>query len=540
MNDAPHPAPDAAPDAASDAHIKAPSRFSWVWLVPIVAAALAAYLGWTTLASRGPLITITFPDGTGLVAGQTKLEHKAVAIGTVESVELSHHFRDVTARIRIDKNDAPLLTSHARFWVVRPRFSLPNPSGLQTLISGAYIALDPGPPGGKPQLHFQGLDRPPGVRSDQPGAVFTLRTPKLGWLEEGAPVFYRDIVVGQLLDFQDEGIHKPILLHVFIKAPYDHYVRSATHFWNVSGLSVQVGPSGVHIAVESLQALLTGGIEFANFTNATVAPAVKPGTVFTLYDDFDAAQNAGFRDNIHYVAYFDESVSGLSVGSPVLLYGIRVGTVTGTQLKLAPDTLRPRVRVDFDIQPERVFTRQDIPHLDPLAVTKKLVAMGMRARVDTSNLLTGQDAIGLDILPNPPAATVRSVEGTIVWPSATGGLQNMTDSLGQIVNKLNALPLNKLGTNADDLLASLRQLTATLNSEVHPVAMQLPALAAQLHQTLTLTDRLLTSLQKGYGANSATQQELQALARQGSQALQSVQELATYLNRHPGSLVWGR
>lgn len=528
------------PDDAPEAHVTTPGRFSWIWLVPLVAAALAAYLGWTTLAARGPLITITFPDGAGLVAGQTRLEHKAVAIGTVEGVVLSHHFSRVTARVRIEKDDAPLLTSHARFWVVRPRFSLPNPSGLQTLISGSYIAIDPGLPGGKPQLHFRGLDRPPGVRSDQPGQIFALRAPKLGWLEEGAPVFYRDIMVGQLLDFQDQGIGKPILMHVFIKAPYDHYVRNATHFWNVSGLSMNVGPSGLHLAVESMQALLSGGIAFANFTDADGSPPAKADTVFRLYDDFNQAQSAGFRDNIRYVAYFDQSVAGLSRGSAVLLYGIRVGTVTGTQLLLDPKTEQPRVRVTFDIQPERVFAPHDIPNVDALTATRKLVALGMRARVDTSNLVIGQDVIGLDMVPNAPQAAVQVQDGRIVWPSVAGGLQNLTDTLGDIVSKLDALPLNKLGRNADGLLASLRQLTRTLNDEVHPVATQLPKLTEQLQKTLQQTDRLLASLQTGYGANSQTQHRLQQLAAEGAQAMRSVRELATFLTHHPGSLVWGR
>ena len=489
MNDAPHEPPEA--------QVRTPNHFSLVWLVPIVAAALAIYLGWATLAARGPLITITFPDGTGLVAGQTKLEHKAVAIGTVRSVVLSDHFDEVTAKVRINKNAASLLTSHARFWVVRPRLTLPNPSGLQTLISGSFIAVDPGLPGGAAQLHLKGLDRPPGVRSDQPGQTFVLQAPRLGWLEEGAPVFYRDIVVGQLLDYKEAGMGKPIQMDVFIKAPYDHYVRKATHFWNVSGLSANFGPSGVHLAVESMQALLSGGIEFANFADAAQAPPAAPNTVFALYDDFDAAQSAGFRDNIQYVAYFNKSVAGLQPGSAVMLYGIQVGTVTGTQLQLDPKTDVPRVRVTFDVQPERVLAPKDIPQSDPLTVTQKLVALGMRARVDTGNLLTGQEVIGLDMVPNAPAAKVGTEDGMIVWPSENGGFQDLTDSLGDIVKKLNSLPLEKLGANADGLLASLRQLSVTLNNTMQPVATQLPKLTQQLQTTLVQTDHLMASIQTG-------------------------------------------
>ncbi len=532
MSDAPHEPPEAT--------VKKPNRLSLIWLVPIVAAALAIYLGWQTLASRGPLVTITFQDGAGLSAGQTKLEHKAVALGTVEGVRLSSDFQQVTASVRMSKGAAPLLTDHARFWVVRPRFSLTNLSGLQTLVSGSYIAMDPGLPGGQPTRHFRGLDRPPGVRSDEPGRTFTLRTPSLGWLETGAPVFYRDILAGQLLDYEEPGMGKPVIIHVFVKAPYDQYVRAATHFYDVSGLSLNAGPQGIHVAVESVQALLTGGVAFANFENADKSPPAKPGSTFDLYANYDDAQNAGFRDNIGYVSYFHQSVAGLQPGSAVRLYGIRVGTVTGTRLQLDPKTGQPRVRVTFDIQPRRVFSAGEVPRTDPLQVTRELVGLGMRARVDTGNLLTGQEVIGLDMVPDARAANVGTEGGLIVWPSQGGGLQDLTNSLGEIVSKLNSIPLDQLGANADDLLASLHELAATANSDLRPVASQLPELSRQLRTTLLRADRLLASVQAGYGANSETNQSLERLVSETTEAVRSVRELANYLDRHPGSLVWGR
>jgi paraquat-inducible protein B len=528
------------PQAPDEATVKTPNRFSLIWLVPIMAVALAIYITWETLASRGPLITITFPDGAGLTAGQTRLEHKSVALGTVQKVVLSDDYNQVIASVRINKTAAPLLTNRARFWVVRPRLTLPNPSGLQTLLSGSYIAVDPGQPGGQPERHFRGLDRPPGVRSDQPGQIFTLEAPRLGWMEEGAPIFYHDISVGQLLDYQERGMNKPLIMHVFIKAPYDKYVRDATHFWNVSGISMTSGPSGVHVAVESLQALLAGGIEFANFGNVASPAAAAPKKIFKLYDNFDAAQNAGFRDNIHYVSYFNESVAGLQPGSAVQLYGIRVGTVTGTQLQLDPKTGQPHVRVTFDVQPERVFAPSQIPRTAPLDETRKLVGLGMRARVDTGNLLTGQDVIGLDIVSNTSAANVVTEGDLIVWPSGSGGLHDLTNSIGEIVSKLNTLPLDQLGSHANDLLASLHELATTANSDLRPVATQLPRVARQLQTTLQETDRLLNSLQTGYGANSETQRSLEQLASQTTEAVRSIQQLADHLDRHPGSIIWGR
>lgn len=138
-------------------------------------------------------------------------------------------------------------------------------------------------PGGKPERQFLGLEQP-SIPTDQPGETFTLQGSDLGWLQPGAPVFYRDIKVARMIDYQENGIGKPIIMHVFIHAPYDHYVRAATHFWNSSGLTASFGPSGLHVAVESLEALLVGGINFAKFEDAAQSPPATFETKFPLYN----------------------------------------------------------------------------------------------------------------------------------------------------------------------------------------------------------------------------------------------------------------
>ena len=146
---------DTMDEQASSASIRR-TRFSLVWLIPIVVVVVAAWLGWTTLSSRGPEITITFDTADGITAGQTQVKHKAVALGTVENVGLSKDLKTVEIRVRMNAQSKPFLTSNAQFWVVRPRLSGATVSGLDTLVSGAYIAVDPGAPGGAQQSEFVG------------------------------------------------------------------------------------------------------------------------------------------------------------------------------------------------------------------------------------------------------------------------------------------------------------------------------------------------------------------------------------------------
>jgi paraquat-inducible protein B len=137
-----------APSPPPQAPLRRP-RFALVWLIPILAAAIAIYLGYKTLTERGPLLTLTFATAEGLTPGQTQLQYKAVDLGTVESIALGHEHRDVIVEIRMNDVGTPFLTDHARFWVVRPSFSAGSISGLQTLVSGDYIAVDPGLAGGR-------------------------------------------------------------------------------------------------------------------------------------------------------------------------------------------------------------------------------------------------------------------------------------------------------------------------------------------------------------------------------------------------------
>ncbi len=198
-----HPSP-----RVPEALIRRRRRFSLFWLIPIVCGGIGIYLVATTLADRGPLITITFKTANGISAQQTQVEHKAVALGMVEDVKLSDDMSHVLVHVRMNRQGERVLTSHARFWVVRPRLTPGSISGLETLVSGAYIEVDPGLAGGARQLEFTGLEEPPGKRSDEPGKSYVLKAKALGSLGPGAPVFYRDVNVGEVLSYSAMGSAK--------------------------------------------------------------------------------------------------------------------------------------------------------------------------------------------------------------------------------------------------------------------------------------------------------------------------------------------
>src|SRR5260221_3639078 len=164
-------------------------RFSPIWLVPMVAAAIAGWLGWTALMERGPTITITFESAEGIEAGRTRIMHKNVALGIVESVDLSNDLSHAIVRARMNRTAAPHLTTGTRFWVVRPRLSVGGVSGLGTLVSGAYIEMEPGE--GDRASELVGLTEPPPLRRTASGRRFRVLANRLGSLEARSPLFFR-------------------------------------------------------------------------------------------------------------------------------------------------------------------------------------------------------------------------------------------------------------------------------------------------------------------------------------------------------------
>ncbi|MFT8517323.1 MAG: MlaD family protein, partial [Acetobacter persici] len=165
-----HQSPDENDSTMPDAVVRR-IRFSIIWIIPVLSVVIAGFLIWKSFANNGPEITVMFDTADGLTSGQTQVKNKAVVLGTVQGISLTDDLRHVNVRIRMNAGSSPMLTDKARFWVVRPRINGASITGLETLMSGAYIAFDPGPEGnegdkGPRKTEFRGLEAPPGVRSD--------------------------------------------------------------------------------------------------------------------------------------------------------------------------------------------------------------------------------------------------------------------------------------------------------------------------------------------------------------------------------------
>ncbi len=533
--------------ALPEAHLQH-SRISLIWLIPLVAVVIGGYLGWRTVMERGPLITISFQTADGIAAGQTHVRHKAVDLGTVVETRLSRDMSHVDVSVRMTAEATPYLTDQARFWVVRPRLTAGSISGLETIVSGAYIEMDPGVKKGGPEVTaFKGLEQPPTVRSDDPGRAFTLTANRLGSLGQGAPVFYRDVAVGEVLGYDFGNGAGPMHVQIFVRAPYDQFVQKGSHFWNVSGLSVQVGGSGVHVEIASLRAVLSGGVAFNTHDDPKQGTPAPADMVFPLYPDFETAANAGYTTQIPFETYFAGSVRGLTVGAPVELLGIQVGTVTGISLDFEPTAGQVLAKVTFAVQPERLGPEMKPDQEPPETIARRLVQHGLRVELGSASLLTGQLLLSLDFVEGAAPGQVRKDGDAIVLPSVGGGITSVLNAASGIAQKLDRLPLDSIGANLDATLRSaagamtgLQQLTRSADAQLTPALKRLPVITTALQDMLTHADRTLASVDRSYGGQSNFARELERAMLEVGDTARSIRQLADFLDRHPEALIRGR
>lgn len=554
-------APTSQPVPPSKAAVKKYVRFSPVWLIPILVGLVVIYVGYSQIRKRGNEIAISFSSADGLVPGETPVNYKNVRLGTVEDVHLSDDLSRVEVRLRIERHAETILTDHARFWVVRPRFTGSVTSlaaGLQTLVSGAYIAVDPGQPGGAKKTSFVGLEEPPAVRSDEAGHNYLLDADRLGSLGQGSPVYFRDAVVGEVLRYDVGNGQQPVKLRVFVRAPYDKLVTTNTHFWNVSGLAVNTGPEGLRVEMQSVQAVIAGGIAFGMPAYEQPAGQAPDQTTFKLLADEEASNSSAFTLQLPCVSYFSSSVEGLGPGAPVQMLGNTIGLVREVKLVNDPKHFGGWLaRVAFDVQPER------IPPPATTITSDMLRAHPPRVFLDSVNIVTGRKVLSLDFDPSraPKPGDIEMEGNAVVLPGETGGLENVTTALGHVAGKLEQIPFDEIGKNLDATLktvrdtvggqdmqdamknlsatlADVRQLVKDADQGLAPALQRIPAIADQLQEAVTKANHAFG--ESGYGADSDFQRNVARLMTQVSEAARSVRLLADFLDRHPEALLRGR
>jgi paraquat-inducible protein B len=257
-----------------------------VWIVPLIALIISGWMVIGEWAQRGPEVAVTFSDAAGVEVGRTKLEHKGVTVGEVTAVEITDDLEHVVIKVRLDRRARALAAAGSQFWIVHPKIGFSGVSGLDTLVSGVRLNVRPGD--GPKAVAFEGLDKPPPPQADRAGRAFELESTALGAITPGAPIYYREIKVGQVETSWLSKDATRVLARARIDKPYVDLVRTDSVFWNAGGLSMKVGLLGAELKSSSVESLFSGGVAFATpepKSGESLAPVAEEGYRFKLKDE---------------------------------------------------------------------------------------------------------------------------------------------------------------------------------------------------------------------------------------------------------------
>ena len=512
-------------------------NLGWVWLIPLVAALVGLSILYHSWSKQGPRIFITFQSATGLEAGKTQLRYRDVVIGLVKEIRLTETRDKVVVEAELNKDAAGMANEATQFWVVKPRIGISGVSGLSTLMSGAYIETDTkhGELGKATKKQFIGLEEPPPITSDRPGSRFALRSEDLGSLSVGAPIYMRRLQVGMISSYKLEPEGKFIEIEVFIDAPYDRYVDGSTRFWNESGVDVTLSPDGMQINTQSLVSLIAGGVSFGSFGKPRDIAEV--GRVFKLYDNRRAAEIEPQGIAVPIYMRFDQTTRGLKAGAGVDFNGVDIGIVNTVALDFDITSGKFFTSVNATLYPERLglvyremnMSRRSVEQLtDSLALMTK---RGLRAQLRTANILTGQLYIVLEDFPNAPKIESPKAEVPFKMPTvASDDLDKLQQQVASIVNKLDKIPFESIGTEVNEMIKQIKVLSATLDKSVVP----------KLASTLTQVELAVKNLNGLIAPGSPMTASAEAMLEDLRRSLRSLRGLTDSLQTQPDSLITGR
>lgn len=511
-------------------------NLAWVWLIPIIAALVGLSLIWSAYSKKGPQITISFHSASGLEVGKTQVRFREVVIGTVSDIKLNEKRDNVLVVVDLQKEAQGLAHEGSNFWVVKPRIGLGGISGLSTILSGSYIAVDSDNPiNEKPnKTLFVGLENPPPIFNDQPGTKYILKTPDLGSLGPGSPLYFRRIQVGLVTDFKLEDSGSAVEVSIFVNAPYDKYVNAQTRFWNESGIDVSFGAQGLQINTESLMSIIAGGLAFDNFIPGK-DPAQK-GQQFKLYDSRRAAELDPHGMAIPLVMRFDQSTKGLAKGAPIDFEGIDLGSVDKISLDFDPKSGKFFTMVYSTIYPERLGSLYELMLSDKrtaedvVQTMSLLVNKGLRAQLRVGNLLTGQLYITVANFPAVAKASAKPQLPFAIPTVASDSFDKLQAQISSIIAKLDKIPYEDIGNQLNVALKQLNKATANIDKNVTP----------ELSQTLKQIQKTLDNFDGLIAPGSPLPQNINIMVEELTRGIQSIRTLSDTLQTQPDSILRGR
>jgi len=567
---------------ATQAKVHRITQWSPIWIVPLVAVLIGLWMLVYTYQNQGPQLTLLASNAEGIISGKTAIKSRSVDVGKVMSVELSQDLKQVVIKARMNPGTEPMLNDESQLWVVKPSVGRGGVTGLNTLLSGAYIELQPGK-ASTAKYYYQLLESPPIAPPDAPGVRVFLTSADATSLSVGDPVLYRGYDVGtvELGEFDPQA--RSMRYQLFIRAPYDALVTDNVRFWQASGMALDMSAEGVRIEMASVTTLLSGGVTFDVLEGWPRGQQAKNNSQFQLFQNKQSIQDGLYNEYLEYLLFFDESVRGLTSGAPVEYRGVRIGTVMTVphffnMKKPLQIAFNRGIPVLIRVEAGRLYDSLTLQELQ--LELEQAVQQGLKAVLKTGNLLTGGLYVDLNIVspdtaaapvpaaPEPEPALKAAADGDgaatgstaavpdtaavqvlalppleqfagyNLLPTARSGLGHIEQKVLQALDKVNNLPVEQV---LADSSATLNQ-TRLLMEQSQQLIQSLDALVAK-ESTQTMPAELNKSLLEmrqtlqGFSPGSPVYERINSNLQAMDKVLRDLQPVVQTLNQQSNALV---
>lgn len=532
-----------------------------VWALPLAALLLVFYLGARWIATRGTTVTVVFDSAEGITPGDTKVLQNGVEVGHVTSQRITSDGKHVELTLSMSEQAIPALNTNSRFWLLGQTPTVTNLQSVRAALAGLIVELAPGT-GGQPSRHFDGLVTAPIVMPDERGTYYRLHATAAG-IQPGAALLYQGQTIGVVSDSRFAGPGN-FQLRLFVKAPYDGYIRQGATFWRGSPLKVSLTASGIQTQIAPPSSVLSGSVQFDLPLDAQRNPRVPANTVFRLYEDQAGAQSGPTGPEQRYDLTVRGAAGDLIAGAPVSLLGYKIGEVRTSHLVFPPGARGPYTAVTIALYPMKldVTLARNADGATWRQATNgavsRLLRQGYRAALVQPIPFVGGHAIALAQSGAGPAALGSGAGNPIIPTNSSGGdVNGLIDKANMLLTRVNRLPLEQIGGNIRALTGNLVRITGSpevSDSLVHldatlkqidaitrQVQPQVGPLMTKLNQTATELQATAAAARGTLGGGGANQdQSLPEAIRQLTEAARSIRSLTDYLGRHPEALIRGK
>ena len=529
--------------------------FTSIWIVPFIALFIASWLAYQYYSELGPEIKITFLKNEGLKAGQSQIKYKDVPIGLVEKIMLAEDGDGVVVTARMDKSAKAFLNQKTQFWIVKPEFGLSGVRGLDTLISGTYISMD-GKKGGEFKDRFIGVDHSL-LNNLGGGQYYVLKTAYgVSSVRKGTPVYFKNIRVGQVEHVLLDNDNIFIDVIVYIDKEFTRFVNKDSKFWTRSSLDMTLKNGSLDINVAPITDLLNGAIEFSSPMMEHNSTLPEKFT-FILHPSKSMVNSKRIGNAQKEVKLFmlhtKGALSKLRIGSNVEYLGFKIGSVIQISLYYDNKTHNMNGEVLVEVDTSVFADPTDSNHTGQENLYRA-VEEGMRAHIVSIDPITNRLYVDLQFTDNDDNKSIGFDGKFATLPTIDHVQGNAMENLNGILEKINALPLDKLVASLDKVINETSEPIANANEmliELKKSAKHLSELTSKKSfermpdevdkalKELTKTLKTTKKVVAGYGNDSMLNKQLSYTLEILTKTSKEMEVFLRMLNRKPNSLIFG-